>query len=869
MVNLPPPAVRDGLSRALLRTLPGAAFFLFDRELRFVFAEGDGLLRAGFSPDRVEGRPLVEVLDGTPYASLAAAYENALQGERSQLDVVSGEHTHNVRIAPVRGDDGRVVAGMVLSVDVTGDRRAENQLRELDRMRRRAMESSPIGMSLTDPSGRFLYVNPALQEQLGRRSDELVGIPFTDVVHPDDRGRDVAALEAMNAGLQDQYQTEKRYLRPDGSGVHVLVSVSVLRDAEGRAVQFFTQAVDLTERKRSEQEARRRATQQSVVATLGARALEGVELPRLLEEAAAAVASTLELDLVSVLEARPGGNEVVVRAAIGFDDDLIARAVLPVRPGGRLDRSLRAKGPLVTEDLAASEMEASTLERHGVTSSLSVCIGERDQPFGLIGAHSRERRSFSVEDADFLAAVANLLWDAIARRRAEERIRHQALHDGLTGLPNRTLVRDRLQLALQRAERTGRHASVLVVDVDNFQLINDSLGHAAGDELLKAIASRLQGAVRPGDTVARLGGDEFVVLCEDVGDVAGAERVARRLSECTACPFEIASVQHRVEISIGVALADASATAESLLRDADAALHRAKERGRARHELFEATIRDRTVARLNTEAELRSALVDDQLRVYYQPYFELSNQRLVGMEALVRWAHPKRGLVPPSDFIPIAEQSDLIVEIGEWVLGTAARQLAAWRDALSYDGELCVSINVSARQLCQPGLERVVANVLQATGLPPQTLALELTETGLIDGGDQPEVALAALKRIGVMVVLDDFGTGYSSLSHLQRFPIDVLKIDRSFIDALDAPTGTGEPIVRAIMGMAESLGIRTIAEGVETSAQLDALRGFGAAAAQGYYFAKPLPADQMRRVLNERFGCAPPTAAGLATAPS
>jgi diguanylate cyclase (GGDEF)-like protein len=427
------------------------------------------------------------------------------------------------------------------------------------------------------------------------------------------------------------------------------------------------------------------------------------------------------------------------------------------------------------------------------------------------------------------------------------------LHDSLTGLPNRLLFGDTLAEALDRAGDSGSPVGVLFIDLDHFKVINDSLGHHTGDELLRTIAPRLSAHLRPGDTVARFGGDEFGILVEYLSDEREAMAIAERVSTAFARPFQLGGVEHYVSASIGIAVArpgDPKVEADSLIRDADAAMYRAKERGRARCELFDAEMRARAVQRLEVERELRHALDEDQLTLHYQPIVSTATGDVTGVEALVRWQHPERGLLPPGEFIPVAEDSGLIGPIGRWVQEAACRQTAAWHEERPDARPLDISVNLSAREVAHRDLPAAVAEILARTGLDPVHLRLEITESVLVEESSPVSATLEALHELGVTLVLDDFGTGYSSLAYLNRFPLDVLKIDRSFIEALGAEQER-TAIVEAIIGMARALSMDVIAEGVENEAQLSELQRLGCDYAQGFLFSRPLPARQIGRMLS------------------
>jgi diguanylate cyclase (GGDEF)-like protein/PAS domain S-box-containing protein len=429
--------------------------------------------------------------------------------------------------------------------------------------------------------------------------------------------------------------------------------------------------------------------------------------------------------------------------------------------------------------------------------------------------------------------------DVTAQEDLMTQLRHQAFHDPLTSLPNRALLIDRLNVMLRQAERSETLVAVLFCDLDGFKPINDSLGHAIGDQLLNEAGRRFSGALRPGDTLARLGGDEFVAICEiDAEHVA--IQLAERLGAAVAHPMELEGHQVRVSTSVGISLGRGRANSpDELVRNADIAMYRAKSGGRGRFEMFDSAMHGRAVMRLAIEQDLRPALGRDEFRLFYQPLFNARDRSLVAFEALLRWEHPTRGMIPPADFIHVAEDSGFILTLGAWVIGEACRQLAAWRAAGA--GTFMVGVNLSARQLTDPGLVDYVESTLRATGLPASSLVLEITESMLMSNISASFSTLEALKNLGVGVSVDDFGTGYSSLSYLSRVPLDSLKIDRSFV----AELGTDEKarvLAAMLVDLAHNLGVRAVAEGVETEAQLAILQDLGCDVIQGFLLGRPLP---------------------------
>ncbi len=432
--------------------------------------------------------------------------------------------------------------------------------------------------------------------------------------------------------------------------------------------------------------------------------------------------------------------------------------------------------------------------------------------------------------------------DITHRKRAEERLTYAALHDELTGLPNRALFMDRLDNAVKRfRRRNDQHFGVLFLDLDRFKVINDSLGHVAGDKLLCSIARRLESCLRIGDTVARFGGDEFAVLLEDVADFAEVDKVAERIDRELEKPFHIHGHEFFTAASLGVALSSTGyECAEDLLRDADTAMYRAKSEGRGRRVFFDPAMHDRAVARLHLENDLRRAIDRQEFEVYFQPLVELAAGRLRGFEALVRWRHPEKGVMVPGEFLGVAQETGLSQRIGWWVLGEACRRLKAWQQRFGWAGELAVSVNLDARQLSSAELLERVESELAASDLEPRCLQLEITEAMIIENPEITSKVLADLRRQGIRLYVDDFGTGYSSLSQLHRFPVDTLKIDRSFVAGM-RPENDELEIVRTIVSLAHNLHLTVMAEGVETAEQLAQLRDLGCEYAQGFLFARPL----------------------------
>jgi diguanylate cyclase (GGDEF)-like protein/PAS domain S-box-containing protein len=461
-------------------------------------------------------------------------------------------------------------------------------------------------------------------------------------------------------------------------------------------------------------------------------------------------------------------------------------------------------------------------------------------------------RGLALRDADGKPTrVAGSQTDIAQRKLAEERLLHDALHDTLTGLPNRALLMDLLRRSLGRAKRNSDYRfAVLFLDLDRFKFINDSLGHMVGDQLLMALARRLESCLRPGDTVARLGGDEFTVLLHNVRDVSDATRVAERIHRELSVPFALSGQEVFTSTSIGIALSSQRyEQPEEMLRDADTALYRAKARGRSRHEVFDQAMHARAVALLKLETDLRRAVEREEFRIFYQPIVALASLNIVGFEALIRWQRPQVGLVPPGEFIGAAEETGLIVPIGWRMLRESCRQMVSWQERFPSQPPLKISVNLSGRQFSQAELVEQVERILQETGLSPESLVLEVTESAVMENAEKAVARLSQLKSLGVALHLDDFGTGYSSLGYLHRFQIDTLKVDRTFVGNMRSG-GANWVTVRTIVSLAHNLGMQVIAEGVETEEQLNELRSLGCQFAQGDYFSIPTSPERAEQIL-------------------
>jgi diguanylate cyclase (GGDEF)-like protein len=540
----------------------------------------------------------------------------------------------------------------------------------------------------------------------------------------------------------------------------------------------------------------------------------------------------------------PSILEVV--ASVGLSADLLDQVRRTPLSQGTAGHAITERQPIVVEDYVADPRHMPDMAVDGLRSVISAPVYQRGELVGALSLGTRRPgRRYREMERDAVLAFAEHAGLALNDAKAAEETAHQAFHDPLTGLANRALFLDRLSQARTRAARSGGSVGVLFADLDGFKTVNDSLGHGAGDQLLIIAAQRLVSIVGPTDTVARFGGDEFAVLIEDATEPISAARLARRALEVIERVIEIHGRELFITASIGVATG--LEEPEELLRRADLAMYEAKGQGKGRYELFQSHMHEAMAQRLELETDMRGAAERDEFVLHYQPIVELESGTVVGVEALIRWRHPSRGLIGPEEFIPIAEESGQIHALGRWVLRQACQRVVDWENQ---HGPLHLTVNLSSAQLRQASLVREVTEVLDSTGLEPRRLTLEITETVLMDVSPSNLERLAALKKAGVMLAVDDFGTGYSSLQYLRRFPIDWLKMAKFFVDGVEQSDSQSR-LARAIVNLAHSLEIEVIAEGIESAQQSVVLSEIGCLWGQGFYYSPPLPASEISAQLS------------------
>lgn len=801
------------------------------------------LEKGGFAPSfrRVASREEIEdALDAEEWDVVLC--DHTLPGMRSYdalelfrqrgLDipfiVVSGTITEDLALKAMRGGAsdfvlksrlGRLVPAVQRELRELEERRArhraERELVESERRFGRAFRDAPIGMALVGPDRRFRMVNRAWCEMLGYTEEEALGLTTREITHPEDlRTREDDGAPPAGSGddapgpVPEWVERKKRYLRKDGETIWARAAVSAVRDDRGELLYWIVQARDITDEKRSSEAlAERTAFIEKLIAS--------------------SPATIFRLDARDL--------------SFSYMSPQVERLT-----GYPAEAFLAGPGFWMAH-MHPMDLEPAVAEMRRAAEDGGERIG-REYRFLHADGSYRWFQAAAVAERDEkgeTAAYVGYILDITERKRFEREVERLSLHDPLTGLSNRRLFDNRLEHALKRAGREGHQVAVLCLDLDRFRLVNDGLGHASGDELLRRVARRLRRALRAEDTLARLGSDEFGVLMERVGDRREAERAAARLGQALERPFEIGGMEVRVTASVGVALGSSTLIGSAdLLRFGDVALDRAKKSETSCH-VFEPEADRGVTERLHLENQIRTAVREDQLAVHYQPIVRLEDGAIVGLEALVRWEHPERGLVGPAAFIPVAEETDLILEVDSWVKRRATRDVPRWNRLHRPRTPLYVSLNLSARHFQRPDLPERLRRSVEDAGLCPTCLQVEITEHTAMQGQGR----LGELRQLGVNVALDDIGTGFSSLEYLTQLDVDSLKVDRAFVAGLGG-NARDRAIVEAVLLLGDRLGLEVVAEGIETEEQLGILRELGCERGQGYHFHRPLPAAGIEELL-------------------
>ena len=740
-------------------------------------------------------------------------------GERTGVELLELELDVPVIVITGAGDEETAVRAMragaydylVKDIDrrylkmltVTIDNACRRHASEMEvRMLSQALTSINDSIYVTDTQGRFTAVNDSFCQTYGYQESEILGASH-EILWAENGEQELEPGDLGTIGREGE-KGECLHRCHDGSDLPVLLSRSPILDARDRVRAVVSAIRDITDRKLSEQALRASEERYALAAAGSNDGLWDWDL-----EGGRIHLSPRWKSILGYLE-----NEIGSEPDSWFD---------LVHPGDL--ELLRAQ--------LAAHLEGGTAHFENEHR-----IRNRGGEYRWVLA-----RGVAVRDGEGKAyRLAGSQRDITDRKHSEALLTHAALHDALTGLPNRALFMDRLDNAVKRfRRRPENHFGVVFLDLDRFKVINDSLGHLAGDKLLRAIARRLESCLRVGDTVARLGGDEFAILLADLAEISEIDRVADRIDQELEKPFNIHGHEFYTGASLGIALSSTGyERPEDILRDADTAMYRAKSEGRTRRVIFDPTMHERAMTRLHLENDLRRAIDRQEFLVYFQPLVDLSNGRLKGFEALLRWRHPQRGVLAPTDFLAVAQETGLSSKVGWWVLGEASRRLKLWQERFPWTQDLAVSVNLDARQLASSELIERVESELAATELEPRCLHLEITEATIIENPELTLSLLSQLHRKGIQLHIDDFGTGYSSLSQLHRYPVDILKIDRTFVARMSSSERDLE-IVRTIIMLAHNMQLKVMAEGVETAEQVEKLILLGCEYAQGFFFAKPL----------------------------
>lgn len=803
-----------------LRTVVmGAPVVLFavDTSGAMTFIQGQGIEGLNFEPDNIIGRPVWDIWQNRP--EIIQSFRRAFAGDSvtslAELEIAGHKRVFEYRLAPERNEHRRVTGVICVATDVTQRKNAEDALRESERTQATLLGNLP-GFAYRARRADFGmdYVSDGVEAIMGFKAEEYISgaarVGF--LVHPDDMDRVRAAyLAAMNE--PGRYALEFRIVTPKGETKWIWdQGQAVVSDESDEVIAIEGYVTDVTERRQAEDAL-----------------AESEKRYRDLFENARDPMLTYDLMNGRIIDA----NERVMELT-GYDrETLLERSITDLVAKEWHEEAAAALKRVFAGDNTPYELAIVTKKGGHIPVEVTsrIILGKNGQP----------------------RTVQAIGRDITERKQAEETIRRLAYHDALTDLPNRALFEDRLDLALAQSRRMGEMLAVMFLDLDSFKVVNDTLGHSAGDKLLQEVANDIAKLVREGDSVARVGGDEFTLLLAGIAGPQDATEVAQRILDCLRQTRTINGTEFCTTGSIGITTFPADGdNGETLLRNADTAMYRAKERGRDNYQLYTASMNAKMMERIAVEQDLRHALERDELKVFYQAIVSVETGQVTGAEALLRWDHPQRGIITPDEFIPLAEETGLIVEIGESVLREACLQLRKWRaEGLPLS---LVAVNLSARQLQQENLVQRIATVLSETGISPDLVQLEITEGAVMKNVEHAIAMLRQLGQMGVEIALDDFGTGYSSLTYLKRFPIDAVKIDQSFVRDLehDASDAT---IVSTVIAMADNLNLNVIAEGVETEAQLEFLRERGCSEYQGYLFSHPVPADEFARVVRASLG--------------
>jgi diguanylate cyclase (GGDEF)-like protein/PAS domain S-box-containing protein len=791
----PSPDLDDRVVRTALMSLPSASVLLVDKDLRYRAAVGAAITYYGFDPAKMVGRLVSDTLSPDTLEFVEPALRRAMTGEMfteiREIKALGGA-AFEMAYGPAV-EDGEIVGALVVVRDVTVEHRALTDLTQAGELHHMLMSQTSDVIALTTPTdARYTWVSPSAARVLGWEYDKLVGREVYDFIHPEDVDAVRATRESL-LGEREQASVTCRFRRPSGGFIWIEAKVRRVRDADGAIIGLLSSLRDVTERKRLEAELSRARTSFELAFAAAPIGMSLVSIDGRFLRVNDALCKLLGRDEDSLL--RVTFRDITHVDDLGTSNDLLKAVLDGTAQDGRLEkRFLRPDGSVVWGLLA-----------------LALVRDDDGRP------------RFFISQTE----------DITDRKNAQREIERMSTIDVLTGLPNRLLLMDRLRHALRLARRSGWLVGVVSVDLDHFKEVNDTYGHEVGDDLLRQVAGRLETATRIGDTTTRVGGDEFVILCEQVTTTDEVAQVAGRIRAELARPFAVLGHQVRITASVGVTVGD-SESSESLLQEADRSMFAAKRSGRGRVDVYSEAWGTIAADQVAAHTALAEGLQRGELRAYYQPIVDLRSGEVIAREALVRWAHPQRGLLGPASFLDGADRSPLGVALGEKVLALACAAAVTWPDGCA------VHVNVSARHLAEPGFVAFIERCLEDSGLAPSRLVLEITESLVLAASRSTLLSTAALSGMGVGLCLDDFGTGYSSVTALHKLPIGGFKIDRSFVAGLPEYV-TSASLVDGLISLGVGMGLDVVAEGVETREQADWLAAHGCPSGQGFLFGHPV----------------------------